>query len=110
MTALSFGIELGYKLSSKQMMFILNPCHILTMIQVCTLASFHASPYPPPLPLVNRLLAPLTLYYHSLTSLNLSWNLLPPIIIFYSHLTLIKMHYHKIAPPINTYKLPLNLV
>lgn len=31
---LIWGIELGYKLSSRQLIFILNPCHIVTIMQV----------------------------------------------------------------------------
>lgn len=31
---LVFGIELGYKLSTKQLIYLLNPCHILTITQV----------------------------------------------------------------------------
>lgn len=31
---LTFGIELGYKLSTKQLLYLLNPCHIITMLQV----------------------------------------------------------------------------
>ncbi len=31
---LIFGIEIGYKLSTRQLIFILSPCHIVTMIQV----------------------------------------------------------------------------
>ena len=31
---LIFGIELGYKLSTKQVIYLLNPCHILTITQV----------------------------------------------------------------------------
>ena len=31
---LIWGIEIGYKLSSRQLIFILNPCHVATMIQV----------------------------------------------------------------------------
>ena len=31
---LVFGIELGYKLSTKQVIYLLNPCHVLTVTQV----------------------------------------------------------------------------
>lgn len=31
---LTFGIEIGYKLSTKQLLYLLNPCHILTTLQV----------------------------------------------------------------------------
>lgn len=31
---LIFGIELGYKFSTKQAIYLLNPCHILTITQV----------------------------------------------------------------------------
>jgi hypothetical protein len=29
-----WGIEIGYKLSTRQLIFILNPCHVVTFIQV----------------------------------------------------------------------------
>ena len=31
---MTFGIELGFKFATRQMIWILNPCHITTMIQV----------------------------------------------------------------------------
>lgn len=31
---LVFGTELGFKLASRQMIWVLNPCHIITMVQV----------------------------------------------------------------------------
>lgn len=30
------GLEMGFKLASRSVIYILNPCHITTMIQVCT--------------------------------------------------------------------------
>ena len=32
---LVFGIEVGYKICSKQVLYLLNPCHVTTMIEVC---------------------------------------------------------------------------
>lgn len=32
--ALLWGIEIGFKLASRQLIYILNPCHIVTFIQV----------------------------------------------------------------------------
>ena len=31
---LTFGIELGYKLSTRQLLYLLNPCHIISVLQV----------------------------------------------------------------------------
>lgn len=31
---LIWGIEIGYKLSTRQLIFILNPCHVITFLQV----------------------------------------------------------------------------
>jgi len=33
---LTFGIELGFKFATRQFIWIFNPCHITSMIQVCT--------------------------------------------------------------------------
>ena len=32
--ALLWGIEIGFKLASRQLIYILNPCHVVTFIQV----------------------------------------------------------------------------
>ena len=31
---LVFGIEVGYKLCSRQVLYLLNPCHVITVIEV----------------------------------------------------------------------------
>ena len=36
---LIWGIEIGYKLSTRQLIFILNPCHVVTFIQLILLIS-----------------------------------------------------------------------
>ena len=36
---LTFGTEIGFKLASRQMIWILNQCHVVTMIQVMLYAS-----------------------------------------------------------------------
>ena len=37
--SLVFGLELGYKLSTGQLLWVLNPCHVLTVIQLFLLVS-----------------------------------------------------------------------
>jgi len=37
--ALVFGVEIGYKLSSRQVIYLLNPCHIISILQLYLLAS-----------------------------------------------------------------------
>ena len=31
--AVLFGIELGYKICSRQMLYIMNPCHVITAVE-----------------------------------------------------------------------------
>ena len=38
-----WGIEIGFKLSTRQLIFILNPCHVVTFIQVKKVSYFHIS-------------------------------------------------------------------
>lgn len=36
---ITFGVEIGYKLASRQLIWALNPCHIVTIIQIYLLAA-----------------------------------------------------------------------
>ena len=37
--AITFGLDLGFKLSTGQALWLLNPCHVLTVVQLLLLAS-----------------------------------------------------------------------
>ena len=37
---LIFGMEIGFKCATNQLIFILNPCHLITMTQVTTFLEF----------------------------------------------------------------------
>ncbi|XP_014210961.1 transmembrane protein 164 [Copidosoma floridanum] len=43
-TCLVFGMEIGFKLSGKTFVYILNPCHIFTIIEIYLLAAEPSSP------------------------------------------------------------------
>jgi len=33
--SLVFGVEIGFKVCSRQVLYLLNPCHVITAIEVC---------------------------------------------------------------------------
>lgn len=33
-----FGIEIGYKISTRKLLYLLHPCHLMTIVQVCGLS------------------------------------------------------------------------
>ena len=51
-TCLLFGIEIGYKLCSRSALYLLNPCHVITTIEVCGrgcgVRGLTRHTYPPP--------------------------------------------------------------
>jgi len=53
--AMVFGIELGFKLANRQMIWLLNPCHMITMLQLYLLSSKNK--------LINIVLFKLHLYW-----------------------------------------------
>lgn len=34
LTCLVFGLEIGYKICSRQVLYLLNPCHVITVVEV----------------------------------------------------------------------------
>ncbi len=38
---MTLGIEAGFKINSKQLLYLLNPCHVITMIEVRVLHIAH---------------------------------------------------------------------
>lgn len=39
-----FGIEIGYKISARKLLYILYPCHIMTAVQVTVMCMFFTMP------------------------------------------------------------------
>ena len=55
--AVTFGLEVGFKLSTGQVLWLLNPCHVLTVVQLYRLAS------PSPVTRLNNALFRLHVYW-----------------------------------------------
>lgn|ERR1711953_153350 len=55
--AVTFGLEVGFKLSTGQVLWLLNPCHVLTVVQLYLLAS------PSPATRLNNALFRLHVYW-----------------------------------------------
>lgn len=40
-----FGMEIGYKISTRKLLYLLHPCHVMTVVEVCVILQSLLQPY-----------------------------------------------------------------